>query len=208
MTRVTKGPNAKAGKPSLVCVAAKGGKRDAEGNKACQYRAVPLEPIEDALREDIWTAIEQAPTPGQDKALDGLIEGQEAAIGNIAEQIEKIVEAIAAGGGSPALTGKLRGLEKDHDEAKAELSRFQDRRAAAHGPFLLRRLTALREAFEAEPFDRGAANTRLREACVAVVVDPEEMTLVFEWKHGGASGIAYGWPGVTDRRSSRAGTAP
>jgi DNA invertase Pin-like site-specific DNA recombinase len=209
MTRVTKGSAPKAGKPYLVCEAAKTGKRDESGRKVCEYRAVPIEPIEEGLRENIGLAIETAPTPGEGGSLDALIEGENVRVDNLGEQIAKIVDAIARGG-SPALMEKLRSLERERDEAMSELSRLQDRRADAYGPFLTRRLMALIDALDAVPFDRKAANTRLREACSAIVVDPEEMTLTFEWKHGVTSGIPYGWPGVTDkphRRPKRHGDA-
>lgn len=202
MTRVMKGTGSKAGRPYLVCEAAKVGKRDEEGRKVCEYRGAPLVPIETRLRDEIWGAIEQAPGPGQDPQLDGLIEGADVSLSRLEESIARIVDAIA-GGGSPALAARLRELEKERDTAKGELIRLQERRAAAFGPFLSNRLTALGEAMEAEPFDRGAANARLREACSAVTVDPDELVLTLHWKHGGESSIAYGWPGVTDKPKGR-----
>jgi hypothetical protein len=203
MTRVTKGTGTKAGRPYLVCEAAKVGKRDEEGRKVCEYQGAPLDPIEAGMREGIWGAIEQAPGPGQDPHLDGLIEGAEVAIAARDEKIGNVLDAIAETGGTPGLTAMLRELEKERDVAKAELMRLQERRAAAFGPFLANRLTALGEALEAEPFDRGAANTRLREACFAVTVDPDQLVLTLHWKHGGESSIAYGWPGVTNKPKGR-----
>ncbi|CAJ0877747.1 hypothetical protein AMST5_02906 [freshwater sediment metagenome] len=206
MTRVMKGSGSKAGRPYLVCEAAKVGKRDGEGRKVCEYRAAPLDPIEVGLRDGILEAIEQAPGPGQDPQLDGLIEGAEVAIAARDENIGNVLDAIAETGGTRGLTAKLRELEKERDVAKAELIRLQERRATAFGPFLANRLTALGEALEAEPFDRGAANARLREACFAVTVDPDQLVLTLHWKHGGESSIAYGWPGVTNKpRGQRGG---
>jgi len=202
MTRVSKGSRSKAGRPYLVCEAAKVGKTDASGNKLCAYRAVPLDQIETALREDIWEAIEQAPTPGETSIFDATIAGLEEEIAQAEGRIARLVEAIEQGG-SPTLRDRLRSVENERDAAKAELQKMQDRRAAAHGPFLTRRLSALREALEAEPFDLARANLKLREACSSVVVDYEACTLAFEWTHGGWSGLAYGWPGVTTKPRKR-----
>lgn len=192
MTRVSKGSSAKAGKPYLVCEAAKVGRTAEGGVKVCRYRAVPMDDVEAALRESMWLAIEEAPGPEAQEAegLDARIEGHEVALADLRERAGTLVVAIERGG-PRALTDRLTELESVIASEERAMRELQERRAATFGPFLAHRLKALREAFEGEPFDRSKANALLRGACSAVTVDYDAGMLTLSWLHGGASGIAY-----------------
>ncbi len=63
MTRVTKGAKTKAGRPYLICEAAKVGKVGADGNRVCQYKAVHLEMIEQGLRDSLPAAFRRHGAP-------------------------------------------------------------------------------------------------------------------------------------------------
>lgn len=202
MTRVTKGAKTKAGRPYLICEAAKVGKVGADGNRVCQYKAVHLEMIEQGLRDSLWVALDDAPTPGSNRALDAKIEGATVHLSDIEERISRIAGEIERGGASPVLRERLIVLEQEKGEATVALRALQDQRAAAFGPFVARRLGALQAAVDAEPFDPGAVNLRLREACRSVTVDYDQANLIFEWSHGGESLLSYGWPGLKPKRQA------
>lgn len=190
MTRVTKGSSAKAGRPYLVCTAAKVGAK-------CRYHAVPLDRVEAALRERAAQIVHEAPAvaeAGVDlqeeaAALRANIEAMEDALGNL-------VTAVEQGGPSVTLRGRIRESETAIEDAKAREAALWRRMSAAQGPLVERRLADLEAALTAEPFDIGRANVALRQTLSGVTVDYLSGDLGFDWLHGGSSWISGWWPEV------------
>ena len=92
MTRVMKGR--KGGRPKLVCTRAKAG-------AGCEYRAVSLEAVEDTITANMAFLAGTAPSGSDD--LDEAWESLETAQAATEDQIENLINAIAAGSSSPAL---------------------------------------------------------------------------------------------------------
>ncbi|MBK1671181.1 hypothetical protein CKO28_24565 [Rhodovibrio sodomensis] len=184
MTRVTKGSGAKAGKPYLVCVKAKGG-------AGCTYRAVTLADVERAIVDDADFLVGTATSGDHD--LDGQLEALEGTLDAIREQIGNVVEALSHGA-SAALSERLRALEAEADAKEAERVTLLERVEAAYKPFVEQRLGELETALHADPIDKQAANAAMRRLFERVTVDYPRGKLVFAWKNGAVSEIVFAFP--------------
>ncbi len=190
MVRVNKGSRKKAGKPYLVCTAAKAG-------AGCEYHQVRLEYVHDAIVGKAEELVADMPSPSEDlqtrwEQLSGEIEGLEDATG-------RVVEAISAAGHSPALLDRLRTLE-------GELEAVRKRREALAGEItatLTNRVqnVAYGEFLAAvESGDVGRINAALRQLFTRIVVNYQTGKLEAHWKHvpGEISEIFFMMPNITD----------
>lgn len=182
MTRVYKGR--KGGKPKLVCTTAKAG-------AGCTYQAVGVEEIEQAIIENAGYLAGTAPL-GEEQ-LDAELKRLETVRAAILEQLDNLADAIASGGETPTLRGRLTALEIEREKREKEYDALVERIGAAARPTVERRLEVAVRAFEA-PEDKAAINAILRQALTAVVVDRKEGRLRFEWAHGGSSVLDFAWP--------------
>lgn len=109
------------------------------------------------------------------------------------EEGDNLVSALAEGP-SPAITKKLREIERGLAEVEAERETVLDKIASGSSPVLAQRLKDLEEVLSAEPLDRPKANLLMRSVLSSMVVDYPNGRLNFEWKHGGESSLQYAWP--------------
>jgi Recombinase zinc beta ribbon domain/Recombinase len=180
MTRVMKGR--KGGRPKLVCTRAKAG-------AGCEYRAVSLDAVEDTIAANMAFLAGTAPSGSDD--LDEAWECLEAAQAATEEQIENLINAIAAGSSSPALKERLRTLEHARDAQKAEQDALADRVSAASSPLVARRIAELEELM-ATGAEKAAINAAMRQVFSKITVDGG--VLRFEWAHGGECSVMFAWP--------------
>ncbi|BBF94485.1 recombinase family protein [Blastochloris tepida] len=186
MTRVTKGASKKAGRPYLVCDAAKSG-------NGCQYRSVKLDFVEEALRQHASFLCGTCPTSGGDGAyLDASISGLEDEIDRKREEVRRLVMALRKGT-SAEIVRTIRELERDIEQCEAEKAKLIELASASTPALLIRRVDELESALTAEPFDQAKANLRLRECFSSVIVDYRRGVMDMNWKHGGFTSIMFMW---------------
>jgi DNA invertase Pin-like site-specific DNA recombinase len=182
MTRATKGDRW----AYLVCTRAKGG-------AGCAYRAIPYPAVEGTVIAHIDEIIAECPTP-RSEGLDERLEEIDVVLDSIEDDLERLADAVTRGGTVETLVERMRSLEGQHAELKAERRTLQDRRAVAMGFGFTERLEELREAARTRPLDRTRLNAALRVLLARVTPDRGTGMIEFEWKHGGESRILYGWP--------------
>lgn len=184
MTRVNKGSTLKGGRPKLVCVKAKAG-------AGCKYHGVDVDSVEKGILSNVGGVIGNAPSgvAGLDEDLSDL----EIQIDVLKEQAINLTSALADGP-SASIAKRLREIEYTAAELEQLRGELIDKIGAGSSPVLARRLLELEAALQADPLDRPKANAGLRSVLASVVVDYPRGALVFNWKHGGASEIAYAWP--------------
>jgi DNA invertase Pin-like site-specific DNA recombinase len=185
MTRVNKGNGPKGGKPYLVCVKAKQG-------AGCNYRTVRLDQVEDAIRANASAIVAFAPSGNE--GLDDEWESLETQLEGLSDAVDHVVDAIAAGGLSPALNAKLREYETERERLQSGQRELGRKIAAASGPLLAKRLGELEVVLGVDPLNRAAANAVLRQLFTGVVVDYRRGQLRFNWTHGGETEVVFGWP--------------
>jgi DNA invertase Pin-like site-specific DNA recombinase len=183
MTRVTKGSSIKAGKPYLVCAAAKHG-------KACKYKGVRLEGIEDSMMGGLEGILAEPPLPDvkKDKERHNLNSELEALV----DERAKILQAIAMKP-LPSLLTRLEEIESYIQEAEAALSEIETDASATSYNIILKRVRALSAAIEDKNSTKSIINAYLRQLFNKVVIDYDTGYLEFEWKHGGESSMLYAW---------------
>jgi hypothetical protein len=182
MTRVMKGR--KGGRPKLVCTRAKAG-------AGCEYHAVSLEVVENAIAANVAFLAGTAPS-GSD-GLDVAWERLETARAATGEHIDNLINAIAAGNGSPALRRRLEDLENAREAQKVERDELAEKISAASSPLVTRRIGDFEELVMAGA-DKAEINAALRQLFSKITVDVDSGTLRFEWSHGGESSVVFAWP--------------
>jgi hypothetical protein len=182
MTRVMKGR--KGGRPKLICTRAKAG-------AGCKYQAVSLEAVEDALTANVAFLAGTAPSDGGD--LDDAWQRLQTTQAATEEQIENLIDAIAAGNSSPLLKQRLALLESARDAQKVEQNTLGEKISAASSPLIERRLTNFEELVVAST-DKAAINAAMRQLFSKIIVDHTSGTLRLEWLHGGESSIVFAMP--------------
>jgi DNA invertase Pin-like site-specific DNA recombinase len=186
MTRVSKGSKARAGKPSLVCVAGKTG-------AGCKYHAVPYEAVEAALIASAGHLIALAPSGGGNAPSEEL-ERTLAQIAAHEEAKDNLLRALEQGRPSGAIRERLAAVEADLVELRSREANLWEEASRTRGALVEARLERLLDALIAEPFDAAAANAAMRAVLTAVVVDYRSGHLRFLWSHGGESETVYAWP--------------
>jgi DNA invertase Pin-like site-specific DNA recombinase len=183
MTRVNKGNGTKGGRPKFVCTRAKVG-------DGCTYHTVDYEQVESALVQGMARAVAEAPA-GSGEIAEKLAQ-VEANISGGTEQLEELLDAVAAGElrDSPALAQRIRNTEAAIDALEDRRRELKQEVEASASPIVRRRLSALVDAF-AVPLDVARANGLLRQAARGVTVDYPNGVLLIDWRHGGQSQIRY-----------------
>ena len=182
MTRVTKGSGARAGKPYLVCSAAKAG-------AGCEYRTVRQELVEGALRSRADELVLKSPEEPDDLELEDL----RSELTEVDARLGNLVEAVATGNSIPALVEKLAHEQRRREQLEADIRSLSVARETNRQPLVKERMADLRAALKAEPFDVAAANTALRQCAEAVVVDYRTGLLATRWRHGGETDLVFMW---------------
>lgn len=189
MTRINKGGK-KGGHPYLICTRAKAG-------AGCTYRKVRLDHVTRAIIVNADYLIGCLPSPEAD--LQAQWEWLSLTRDVIGDEIERVVQAIAEAGHSPALIDRLRGAEAERDRIGNELSTVEARMADSLTNRIANTGTALLDAVGEQPHDIPKVNTALRQLFEKVVVDYGSGSVVFHWRHApeAATSIVYGWPTET-----------
>ena len=170
MTRVFKGR--KGGKPKLVCTSAK-------RSKGCQYRAVKVVEIEDALFGPGGLTRILADMPLVDAAQDDRLREIDASLSALGD----VLDGMADMPKTPALTARQRQVERVKADLVADqlaVARQIDQRSEA---VTNARVAAMQKAIEAEPRDYPAINAALVRVFSRVVIDPDNGMLRFVWAH-------------------------
>lgn len=188
MTRITKGGHAKAGKPHLVCTAAKMG-------KGCKYRAVHLDIVEAALLSGLEVALANPPLFDQDQQEKReLLEANCAAL---QDHVESILEAIEVSP-LPTLVKRLADLENALDATKEELRLLDEMGGVGEYGLVVSRAGGFAALMEDDDLRIVEMNALLRKLFSKVVVDYQTGYLELEWKQGGWSSIPYAMPKAVD----------
>ncbi len=191
MTRVNKGNPAKAGKPKLVCTAAKAGKA------AHGYRSVPLDDVTDAFLSHWQNLVAEVPAGDQAGTLDAEVANTGAAIFALEDHLEQLLDATASNP-SAALAGRVRKVEEELKTYRAVLRELEQAQALADHGLVHSRLGDLADAIEPEEEAMSIArvNTALKVLFAGVTVDYRDGCLKFQWRHGGETSITYRWVDV------------
>ena len=185
MTRVSKGPSSKAGRPRLICVRAKTG-------NGCIYKAVDLSRVEAGLLENIDGIFIGCPSAVE--GLDIELERAEAGIAALNDQIENVLDAVSKSSMSAALAGRLASLEETLRQEETSRQEVIARIASGSSLVLTHRLKALEASLRAVPLDRAEVNALLRVLLQSVEIDYPFGQLHLRWTHGGESSVSYAWP--------------
>jgi DNA invertase Pin-like site-specific DNA recombinase len=188
MTRVQKGSTSKASAPYLVCAKAKAG-------AGCQYKAIRMENVEQAIVAEGSLVELLATIPTGDDSTDARLAELEAGLDAAQEQAQRVTQAIAERGMTGLLGDRLRDIEASiagiEAEQKALLEQIEDK------PLLTMKVAELeRELAKSKP-DKQRLNALLRQVAKEIVVDytlGSIGSLRFYWRHGGESSVPFGMP--------------
>jgi len=187
MTRVMKGSRSR---PALVCARAK-------TKAGCTYKSVRIDLVEEAIVGRLPERLRDAPAGERDATLDAGVENARAALGDVADRIERVLDAIEQGGDSRTLTSRLRELEGEYEETRDTLRALEARRAETAGQTVqarIDRLLGTLEPEEGDPLNIPAVNGAMLLVFRKVTVDYRYGVLDFEWQHGGSVELPYSLP--------------
>ena len=190
MTRVMKGSRSR---PALVCARAK-------TKAGCTYKSVRIDIVEDAIVERLPARLRDAPAGERDAALDADVDNARAALGDVADRIDRVLKAIEQGGDSRTLTSRLRDLENEYEETRDTLRHLEARRAGTAGQTVqarLERLLGTLEPGEGGALDVAAVNAAMLLVFSSATVNYEEGLLELIWLHGGQIELPYALPDYT-----------
>ena len=189
MVRVYKGTAAKAGRPKLVCNAAKTG-------VGCRYKSVPLHEVEDALLAHWGALFEDIPAASDEGQLDRAYADQAASIAGTEDHLSDLADAFERAP-SAAAGVRLQRVEAELRTMRADLELLDERRAMADRGMVRTRLADLGMLFEAadagQDPDRVAMNAGLKMMFNAVTVNYITGRVRFHWRQGGIAEIVYAW---------------
>jgi DNA invertase Pin-like site-specific DNA recombinase len=188
MTRVTRGPGNRAGKPTLVCSRAKSG-------AGCRYRSVSQSAVETALIDGLPDhLLGSLPAGGSELDLAKVISDTETAVAAAEIRLTRLLHDIETGGSSPRLSRVVRTTEAELEQDRARLSKLRDERDAFARRTLERRASNLYDAISYRPIYPPQVNALLRQLFASVTVDYPNGDLVLNWRHGAVSSISYDEP--------------
>jgi DNA invertase Pin-like site-specific DNA recombinase len=153
----------------------------AHAKAGCVYRAVSYANVEEAIRENAEALIEEAPRGDNTDAIDERIGLLELEAEGLRETIRTVTDELIVGR-SEALRRRLSEAER---AIKAVLRRLEDAREQRErigAPYVLARLTELRNSLRAEPFDLPRANRAMAVAFSKAVIDPPASRLTLHWR--------------------------
>ena len=180
MTRVMKGSGKKGGKPKLVCTAAKSGARDLDGSQFCTYTSVPLDIVEESLTRNADVFVRAV--PARDPNLQQEIDDLDRIWFESSRDLESLISVLAKEP-SAAIERRVRKLESECDEMRAEMEVLRERASQSESKLVANRAKRLSKALSAKPIDKAAANAALRECFREVVVDYVGGDLRCKWRH-------------------------
>ena len=193
MTRVTKGSSRRAGKPYLVCTKAKSG-------GGCQYKAVPLEPIEMALVEQADRIVGEVPPAQMADGLAKQAASIEARIDELTEEAKGLLSAVGRTNSRTAVE-ELSAVETAIDEQRENLREIETQIIESRGPLIAGRLEQAKATLA-----EGAANETnavLKQLLTKVIVDYERGFLELLWRHGGESDLRFDARTVFSRNTAK-----
>jgi hypothetical protein len=169
-------PVAKGGYVYLVCAAANA------KTGTCRYESVPYHEAEAEVRRLIEHIVEEAPRGKNTADIEREIEGLEAYLDVIDEDIRDLLEARIEDK-SAAAQRALREAEEKREDIADTLRERRDRRDALTSANVTARLAAVQAALTAKLMDTEAANKALRAAVRKMVMRPAEGALEIYWHH-------------------------
>jgi hypothetical protein len=185
MTRVSKGPSKKAGRPYLVCTRAKAG-------AGCHYRAVPLEEAEAGLFGHAAGLVESIPAGDRDDRLDAKVAEIEGQLRGLEEHRWDLIEAVEKVGSSAAMAERLAKLGAEIDTATAARDAADEQRRLLDGGLIRDRAISLATAIrDFDGADRGPINAAMRTLFDSITVDYDRGRLVLHWRQGGDTALPY-----------------
>ena len=173
--RVSKGKPPKAKYTYLVC-----SKAHARA-KGCEYQPVRYDSVEEALRANARAIVEDAPRGTDTSELEEAILGQDNIIDVLMDEQRFLVEEVIKHK-SPAMRKALQEKELELKKAIDELAKMRERRDAIASGYVVKRLAALRQALEREPFSIAEANSALKQAVQSIALNPEGNLAIY-WHH-------------------------
>lgn len=189
MTRVMKGSAAKGGKPKLVCTKAKA------GAASHGYRSVTLSDLQDTLELKWQSLLIDIPAGPGGGEVDAELENLQAVISETVGELSEIDE-IARRKPSQALSSRKRALEAALASYKSDAAALEHERALVDHGLIAARAEAFGEAMDGEgQLDIAKANACLRSLFQGVVIDYQTGRLLFQWRQGGETALAYAWVG-------------
>jgi DNA invertase Pin-like site-specific DNA recombinase len=176
MTRVSKGPSRRSGKPYLLCTKAKSG-------KGCTTKSIRLDLVEKALAsaadEFVFYGAVRTSRDLRDRGIR--LRRRLAEVEGI---IQNLVEAISKSQTpSEALLSELALAESELVAIRQERTQLADRLAIQRGPDVRQQYSTLRQALKAPELDRAFVNTSLRRLLDEVTVDAGSGSLLLKWKN-------------------------
>ncbi|GMB80942.1 hypothetical protein NN6n1_17250 [Shinella zoogloeoides] len=172
MTRVSKGSSKRAGKPYLVCAAAKTG-------VGCEYHQIRVDYVHAAIVGKAEELVAVMPSPRDD--LQDQWEALEREIVTAGDARDNIVEAISVAGHSKALLERLKETEDFLEDARKR----QEALGGEIASTLTNRIQSVADGFlsAAESEDVGRINAALRQLFSRIVVNYQTGHLEAHWKH-------------------------
>ena len=181
MTRTTKGSGPKAGKPYLVCVAAK-------MRSGCQQPSVQQELIEAAALKHI--DLLQSLVPSLNRELEVQIEEKSQELQHALTELGNLTEAVASTG-STTLAKAIQKTETNAVTIRAELDALIQRSVASEPQSQQRRMAQLKAKTSSATLEIATINSLLRQVFSSIVIDPEQCCLRFKWQQGGEVPVPY-----------------
>ena len=181
MTRTTKGSGPKAGKPYLVCVAAK-------MRSGCQQPSVRQEVVEAAALNNI--DLLQSLVPSLNRELEIQIEEKSQELLRALTELGNLTEAVA-NAGSTTLAVAIQQTEARVNETRGEMDRLIQRSVASDPKAQQRRMSQLKAKTSTAPLEVATINSLLRQVFSSVVIDADQCCLRFNWIQGGEVPVPY-----------------
>lgn len=185
MTRVQKG---RRSMPSLVCTAAKAG-------AGCEYKSIRYDTVERRLRAVLPGIISDREGLADVSEVEDRIAELEDGIHAFKETIEELLDELVAEH-SPAITARIRKLERALPGLEDELRDLRERRDIMAGPVvgsrIGRAIAALRPEGDAV-FDPAECNMALRSLFKKAIINWPKGTIDLEWHLGGLCHVHFAW---------------
>jgi DNA invertase Pin-like site-specific DNA recombinase len=163
----------------------------------CKYMALPYSDVEEALTTNIDAVIEDAPRGADTDQLDMQIRGLDELVSELGEEAQTLLDEWLETR-SPTVRAAQHAKEIEWKKATKRLTEARERRDRLAQPFVMQRLTKLRETLSAKPISVVDANNALKEAVEKMVLDPEEGRLFIHWRDSDVVGDV----GVPSRHST------
>lgn len=188
MTRVNKGARKKAGRPKLVCTRAKAG-------AGCTYRTVSLDEVQEALLSKPAAFVDGIPAGDKGGQLDDLAETLRGSIDGTAAHLRDLEEETEGRPRPRHVAERIARLSAELDTLEAQLEAVEEQRRVIDGGLVRDRAVRLAEAIR--DYEGGGPlepiNAKLRVLFDGVTVDYPNGWLVFHWRQGGTSAMAYNY---------------